>query len=342
MTIGEIIRKYRKKENMTQEIMARTLGVSTPAVNKWENGITTPDITLLAPIARLLHISLEELLSFRQDLSPEETGRYMNQLNDRLQKENYDTVFESAIHKLEEYPNAYPFILQITQLLNSAALIRNIENTDQHKTLLMWMERCLQAEDETIRTQAAIALHQMSFQKKEYDQALTYANTLSLENPRRKHLIACVLSRTGKHDEAYRYFEEQIMTFYMLLKETMTAIRHMYLDDKNDVMAKRWADIQSSLSTLFDYGLYQKWEPLLELAIAKKDPARTAEIMKNLVDHVETLQEFTDSSLYQHITFKKTDPAFFSQIKAQLVRSMNDAEFDYMNDNPSWKSLKYR
>lgn len=38
MQIGEVIRKYRKSADMTQEEMANRLGVTAPAVNKWENG----------------------------------------------------------------------------------------------------------------------------------------------------------------------------------------------------------------------------------------------------------------------------------------------------------------
>lgn len=62
MQIGENIRKFRKEKNMTQEEMARRLGVTPPAVNKWENGNSCPDIMLLAPIARLLDISVDTLL----------------------------------------------------------------------------------------------------------------------------------------------------------------------------------------------------------------------------------------------------------------------------------------
>lgn len=54
MQIGKTIRKYRKETGMTQEEMANRLGVTTPAVNKWENENSNPDIALLAPIARLL------------------------------------------------------------------------------------------------------------------------------------------------------------------------------------------------------------------------------------------------------------------------------------------------
>ncbi len=40
MMIGQIIRKYRKIKGLTQQEMAQRLGVSTPAVNKWENGLS--------------------------------------------------------------------------------------------------------------------------------------------------------------------------------------------------------------------------------------------------------------------------------------------------------------
>ena len=71
MAIGDIIRKYRKNKGMTQEEMAACLGVTTPAVNKWEKGNTLPDITLLVPIARLLGITTDELLSFNIELEYE-------------------------------------------------------------------------------------------------------------------------------------------------------------------------------------------------------------------------------------------------------------------------------
>ncbi len=80
MQTGEVIRKYRKKRNMTQEEMAVRLDVTAPAVNKWETGNSMPDITLLAPIARLLQVSLEELLSFREDLTEKEIQELVREL----------------------------------------------------------------------------------------------------------------------------------------------------------------------------------------------------------------------------------------------------------------------
>lgn len=47
MTIGEVIREKRKELELTQEQVAQRLGISAPAVNKWERGSTYPDITIL-------------------------------------------------------------------------------------------------------------------------------------------------------------------------------------------------------------------------------------------------------------------------------------------------------
>ena len=47
MRIGEQIKNYRKTARLTQEQVANYLGVSTPAVNKWEKGSNMPDISIL-------------------------------------------------------------------------------------------------------------------------------------------------------------------------------------------------------------------------------------------------------------------------------------------------------
>ena len=77
MMLGKVIRKYRKERNFTQEEMAERLGVTASAVNKWEREVTCPDIALLAPIARLLEISTDTLLSYRENLTPKEIKELM-------------------------------------------------------------------------------------------------------------------------------------------------------------------------------------------------------------------------------------------------------------------------
>ena len=105
MTIGEVIKKYRKNSGMTQEEMAKRLGVTAPAVNKWEKGNTLPDVALLAPIARLLGITTDELLSFRDELTDDEINRYLSQIQNDLENKDFCEVFFAVKKKIEKYPN---------------------------------------------------------------------------------------------------------------------------------------------------------------------------------------------------------------------------------------------
>lgn len=119
MNIGQIIRKYRKEAGITQEEMAKRLGVSTPAVNKWENGNSNPDIELLAPIARLLHISLDTLLSFREELTSSEIEEIIRELDVMLESEEFEKAYDWAIEKIREYPGCNLLIWQIAVVLDA-------------------------------------------------------------------------------------------------------------------------------------------------------------------------------------------------------------------------------
>lgn len=63
-TLGAKIAALRKIRNMTQEQLAAQLGISAPAVSKWETGSSHPDITLLAPLARALGTNLDMIRYF--------------------------------------------------------------------------------------------------------------------------------------------------------------------------------------------------------------------------------------------------------------------------------------
>ena len=59
---GAAIRALREKYRMTQAELAEKHCVSDKAVSKWENGRGFPDVSLLEPLGKALHISVPELL----------------------------------------------------------------------------------------------------------------------------------------------------------------------------------------------------------------------------------------------------------------------------------------
>lgn len=61
-TFGQRFLKLRKARNLTQEDIAKKLNISAQAVSKWENDVSSPDISLLSDIASIFNISIDELL----------------------------------------------------------------------------------------------------------------------------------------------------------------------------------------------------------------------------------------------------------------------------------------
>ena len=67
MTFSEKLIRLRKREGLSQEVLAEVLGVSRQAVSRWEQGTALPDGAKLLPCARHFGVSVDWLLDDAQD-----------------------------------------------------------------------------------------------------------------------------------------------------------------------------------------------------------------------------------------------------------------------------------
>lgn len=102
MNLGSMLQELRKNKNITQEQVARELGVSVAAVSKWETNNSLPDILTLINLADYFEISLDEM-----------TGR-----NQVQKKALLLTEYPDLSQKLKELLEQYRIILlkQCTEL----------------------------------------------------------------------------------------------------------------------------------------------------------------------------------------------------------------------------------
>ncbi len=63
INIKDKLRTLRQQKNITQEVLAKHLGITPQSVGKWERGEGFPDITLLPNIAIYFGVTVDELLS---------------------------------------------------------------------------------------------------------------------------------------------------------------------------------------------------------------------------------------------------------------------------------------
>ncbi|MDI9462477.1 MAG: helix-turn-helix domain-containing protein [Bacillota bacterium] len=341
MTIGEVIKKYRRKTGMTQEEMANRLGVTAPAVNKWEKGNTLPDVALLAPIARLLSITTDELLSFHDELTDEEISQFLSQIQRDLEDKSFHDVFLIIKKKIEEYPNCEKLIWQAAVILDAKRMdVEIVNQEDYDQAISGWYERCLLSANEQIRKLAADSLFHAYFRKEDYEIARHYLEYFSLDNPERKRKKALVDSKTGKREESYRAYDELIFTGYQHIQSTLNDLRILYMEDNNHEMADKLVSVSSLLASTFEMGKYNEVCAGLDVAVWKKDVAATARIMQDILDSIGAIGDFTKSKLYQHMTLKTLEPEFAENLRRELLKSLEDESYNYMQGNECWEKLK--
>ena len=68
MNLGNNLFQARKKAGLSQETVAEKLGVSRQTISKWETDETIPDIYQSKKLAKLYHLTLDELIDFDIDI----------------------------------------------------------------------------------------------------------------------------------------------------------------------------------------------------------------------------------------------------------------------------------
>ena len=112
LKIGKFIACKRKEKKMTQEELARILGVTNKTVSRWENGNYMPDLSLLKPLSEILGVSLNELLSGEEDVDVKTADENIFNIT------NYSNLIINKIFK-----NIYIFIMFFGLFLIISALL---------------------------------------------------------------------------------------------------------------------------------------------------------------------------------------------------------------------------
>lgn len=95
--MNEIIAKFRKDAEFTQERLANIIGVSAQTVSKWENGTTMPDIMLLPIIADVFNTDIDSLFGRTTKKAVRNISK------DNVHEELYNAFFETLQHLWDSF-----------------------------------------------------------------------------------------------------------------------------------------------------------------------------------------------------------------------------------------------
>lgn len=339
MKINEVIRKYRKEGNLTQEQVANYLGVTAPAVNKWENGISYPDITLLAPLARVLKIDVDTLLSFHEELTHGEINRLIKEMSECIRSEGYEAGFEKGENFLREYPNCDELRLHTAEILNAYITIKGVENPEKYEGKIFgWYELVLTSKDDKIVQQAKASLITYYMNKGDYEKAQLLLDEIKPVEYDKRLAQALLYEKQSRNTDAYEIYEGMLFRDVNKLITVLQLLSRMLTKENMYDKAERFADLNKNLAELFELGDYTAYSANFFLAIEKKDKENTIKMLEHMINGIDSMEAFKDSYLYSHMKLNaNANPEASKKLLRDTMK--NSPELDFVREEPAAKKL---
>lgn len=302
MKINEIIKLKRKELNLTQEQVAEYLGVTTPAVNKWEKGNSYPDITLLPPLARLLRVDLNTLLSFNDELNDYEIGKFTNDLATIVETKGYDCAFKIAMDKIYDYPNCYKLIYSVSSFLQGALSLYCVNDKDKYENeiekLFIRVSNC---DDLELANNVNSLLISKYIQRKDYDSAQMLIDKLPNVSINKKQLQANLYISQDKLKDACEILEKEILFMANSIQSSLLNLINIALKQNKFDYALIYSDKIKQTTEIYNLWDYNKYIGYYEIAMKTKDTKKIVDTLKSMLNSIKKPWTLNNSLLYKHI-----------------------------------------
>lgn len=342
MKLPQVIREKRKQLNLTQEQVARYLGVTAPAVNKWEKGISYPDITLLPPLARLLGTDLNTLLAFHENLTDQEVEQFAAELSAMAMTEDFAVCYQTAMEKIAQYPTCVKLLYYAAVTLE-AALIRLPEKDERQRCreeIEKLYLRAAQGDDFEISHQAKLMLAGRYIERKELEQAEALLDELPELPVDTVHLRASLYIAQGKLDKAGELMELAVAKAGQELESHFLMLIEIAAEERDEQRLEELIGLSQKTAKLYD--LWGIFPCLTEFRIAAvlEDKDRCIKALKNLLAAMKQPWKINQSSLYKHIQDEAGSYALTEQMAASFAAGLkNDPTVAFLRKDPEFLGL---
>jgi transcriptional regulator with XRE-family HTH domain len=338
MKINEMIKKRRLDLGLTQEQVGAYLGVSTPAVNKWEKAKAYPDITLLPPLARLLKTDLNALLSFRENLTDQEIGHLMNDLSERIKVEGFQEGFQMAMDKICEFPTCDLLILNVATLLKGSLLMSDLKDTNDYETKIKALiDQVTNSHNLEIRNQAISMTINQAFEEGDLAQAQASIDKLPNITYDKTEKQGSLYIKAGQLDQAKVVFGNKIISSSMDMIRTLSYRIDIAVKENRIEDGLYYLKVLEKVNKLFDLWPYNSHSANFEFYCKIKDPEKSIEALKKMLDALLEKWQPSKSPLYKHI--KDGQDSFNQEMYTNIMNHIihdPDHELDFIKDHPDF------
>lgn len=337
MKVNKVIRSRRKILGLTQEEVALHIGVSVPAVSKWESGTTYPDITILPSLARLLHIDLNTLLSFKQDPTTEEIDSFLSVLSTKIEnKNNFSEVLEAVEEKLREYPSSDILAWKLAVLLNKIVGSNAVANRELYEMRIeKILTRLSDSENSEIKYQALSLLCSVYLIKEKFSEAEHIIGLLPEYQIDKSSLHSYLSLKQEKYVDARNIVEKKLTQDLLAIQQNLLLMVNINLKEKRFRESEYYANLFEKMVKLYGHKQFTAYVPWLEIAVVKKDSETCAALLTSILN--SSKQEQEESEFRQiNSSFNELYESISSDVLIkELTETIDkDPSFSFLHEHP--------
>ena len=343
MTIHQTIRTRRRLLGLTQEEVAEYLGVTAPAVNKWEKGSTCPDIALLPPLTRLLQTDLNTLFGFYAEISEPERVRFCREVRETVTTDGLDAGFALAREKLQLFPNSDRLLHDLALLLQGLLLTET--DTDKAQAHLAqidaWYERLAESDEPVIRNSACYMLASRALSAGRYDAAQDYLDRLPDRNdtPDKRMLQAGLLLAQDRADDAAQLLQQTLLGTVSDLQMILLRLLDAELAENGRQAAAYVAARVTRLAEAFDLSPYSAVIGPFLLAQADGEPADVVPLLRQMLEALNVEWCPAASPLYRRVPAVGSGASAAGMTQMLLHELERDEKYRALRKNDDFQAL---
>lgn len=358
MNIGSIIKTKRQQKDLTQEQFAEYFNVSVPAVSQWESGKTTPDFSLLIPLAEFFDITLDELLGRTPGEKGNAIEEYDRHNSELTNKGEVDAAIELWREALARFPGDFHcmHMLQSNLFLSYCANHGSEASEKKAQECVSLGERILRdcKEDEYRQGAVQLLAYIYSFKDLPFSdegKAVSYANMAGDASVCRQELLEHAyftdesknkrletkhynrLFYAERLTQSFVYDDDMPKGYYLKALETALNIWKQLIYDENYLFYHtRVADIYSYIASMH---------------AGNKEKKETLEALEKALEHAhksDTLPPNEQNYTSVFVCNASSDPSKcsrnYTETHTQLVLNrMKQKEFDFLQNDSDFSAL---
>ena len=220
--IGQNLKNFRKARNLTQEAVAKHLGISFQSISKWERNDGYPDITMLPVLAHYYGVTIDELIGMNELESAQALEEINKQWEENRNNNNHSANVQLMRDALKFYPNNALLLVQLS------ASLERLDGTESEKQEYLRQSIEVQeqiisyCDDSEVRGSVLFNIAHAYYRYGDYDKALAYAEKLPNAYKSRENALVLILADEARKNAVAKAALEPLMWSLALHLKTLS------------------------------------------------------------------------------------------------------------------------